>query len=138
MSDKLRVAIATLKRLQNGDTDYSGAINMHRDLCDRARQQIAQIEPQHGHSEVLSILLEHAPALVATLSSAQITDLAEARRLEGVLVQRSFQMVESLLRQAVTQRARAYDPKVISKQAATLIELATIINRQNRHQEEGK
>jgi hypothetical protein len=128
VSDKLRVAVATLKRLQDGDADYNGALAMHRDLGSNARRQLAKIEPEHGHSEVLSAIMEHAPAISAALTSAQINSLQDALRLEDQLTQRSLQLAESLLRQAVTRQARAYDGKVVIKHAQSLIELAQIIH----------
>jgi hypothetical protein len=130
VSDKLRVAVATLKRLQDGDADYNGALAMHRDLGNSLRRQLAQIEPEHGHSEVISAVMEHAPAIAAALTSAQISTLADARRLEDQLTQRSLQLAESLLRQAVTRQARAYDGNVVGKHCPALIELAEIINNQ--------
>ena len=127
VSDKLRVAVATLKRLQDGDADYNGALAMHRDLRNSLRRQLAQIEPEHGHSEVISCVMEHAPAIAAALTSAQINSLQDARKLEDQLTQRSLQLAESLLRQAVTRQARAYDGHVVTKHAQALIELADII-----------
>lgn len=129
MSDKLRVAVANLKRLQDGDTDYNGALAMHRDLGGNARRQLAQIEPDHGHSEVLTTIMEHTPAIAAAITSAQINGLPEARKLEDQLTQRSLQLAESLLRQAVTRHARAYDGDVVIKHATSLIELALIIHK---------
>ena len=127
VSDKLRVAVATLKRLQDGDADYNGALAMHRDLGNNLRRQLAQIEPEHGHSEVISTVMEHAPAIAAALTSAQVNGLPDARKLEDQLTQRSLQLAESLLRQAVTRQARAYDGQVVSRHAKALIELAEII-----------
>ena len=137
MSDKLRVAIATLKRLQDGDTDYNGALEMHRDLTQGVRQQLSRLEPENGHSEVLATILEHAPAIAATLTSAQLDNVSDAKRLEDQLVQRCFQMVESLLRQAVTRQARAYDGQVVRKHAPALAELAAIIGQTSPSHKEG-
>jgi hypothetical protein len=137
MSDKLRVAMTTLKRLQDGDNDYNGALDMHRDMCKGLRQQLAKLEPELGHSEVLAALMEHVPAMSATLTSAQASTAVDAKRIEAVLVQRCFLLVESLLRQAVTQKARAYDTQVISKHSAPLIELGTIIQRSSLDNKEG-
>lgn len=128
VSDKLRVAVATLKRLQDGDTDYNGALAMHRDLISNVRRQLAEMEPQHGHSEVLSTIMEHAPALAAALTSAQIKSLSDAIKLENQLTQRSLQLAEGLLRQAITRQARAYDGQVVIQNALALIELAQIIH----------
>lgn len=128
LSDKLRVAVATLKRIQDGDTDYNGALAMHRDLGNSLRNQLAQIEPEHGHSEVISTIMEHAPAIAAALTSAQVNSVSDARKLEDQLTQRSLQLAESLLRQAVTRQARAYDGNVVIKHAQSLIELSQIIH----------
>ena len=137
MSDKLRVAITTLKQLQEGGTDYNGALSMQRDLCGNTRRQLAQIEPKHGHSEVLSAILEHAPAISAALTSAQIHGLPDARRLEDQLTHRCLQLAESLLRQAITRKARAYDGDVVARHSAQLIELANMIHRQSINTREG-
>ena len=137
LSDKRRVGLATLKRQQEGDADYDGALEMQRDLCKNLRKQLARQEPEYGHSEVLANLLEHAPALMATIASAQTKDIAQARQIENLLVQRSLQMVESLLRQAVTRQARAYDPQVLTRHIAPVLELTQIIQQQAIHTKEG-
>ena len=137
LSDKLRVGLATLKRQQEGDADYDGALDMQRDLCKNLRKHLAKQEPEYGHSEVLANLLEHAPALMAAIASAQTKDIAQARQLENLLVQRSLQMVESLLRQAVTRQARAYDPQVLTRHIAPVLELTQIIQQQAIHTKEG-
>jgi hypothetical protein len=128
VSDKMRVAVATLKRLHDGDSDYLGALGMFRDLNRNTRKSIAGLESMHGHSEVLAILAEHAPALAAGLSSAQITDIDAAKQLEDLLVKRTLQLAETLLRQALTSEASAYDTQVIRKNSKRLIELANVIS----------
>lgn len=137
MSDKLRVGLAMLKRQQEGDADYDGALDMQRAFSKNLRKQLAKLEPEHGHSEVLATLLEHAPALMAAIASAQTKDMAEARRLEDLLVQRSMLLVESLMRQAITRQARAYDPQVVTRHISPVLELTTIIQQQATHTKEG-
>jgi hypothetical protein len=128
VSDKMRVAVATLKRLHDGDSDYLGALGMYRDLNHNTRKSIAKLEATHGHSEVLAILAEHAPAIAAGLSSAQISDVQTAMALEDQLVKRTLQLAETLLRQALTSEASAYDPQVIRKNSKRLIELAQVFS----------
>jgi hypothetical protein len=128
VSDKMRVAVATLKRLHDGDSDYLGALGMYRDLNRNTRKSIASLEATHGHSEVLAILAEHAPAIAAGLSSAQISDIQTARQLEDLLVKRTLQLAETLLRQALTSEASAYDSQVIRNNSKRLIELAHVIS----------
>jgi hypothetical protein len=128
LSDKLRVAVATLKRLNDGDSDYMGALSMCRDLARGTRERVATLEPEHGHSEVLAAITEHVPALAASLNSAQVRTLEDAKALEDQLVKRSMQLAETLLRQALTIDASAYDGQVIRKNTKRLAELAKVIS----------
>jgi hypothetical protein len=132
VSDKLRVAVTNLKRMHDGDTDYLDALAMYRDLGRGTRGYIAALERQSGQqSEVLAALMEHLPALLSELNAAQPESLADARRLEAQLVKRTLQLAETLLRQAVTASAAAYDPKVVTHHSARLLELARLIPTNN-------
>ena len=128
VSDKMRVAVANLKRMHDGDSDYIGALAMYRDLGRGTREHIAALERDTGeHSEVLAAMLEHIPALMAALNAAQPRSVGEAQHLEETLVRRTMQLAETLLRQAVTSGAAAYDPRVVSKNAGRLLEIARIV-----------
>ena len=129
LSDKLRVAVLSLKRMHEGDSDYVGALSMYRDLGRNTRDQIAHLEQQTGqHSEVLGALTEHVPALVAMLHASQVTSVEAAQKLESDLVKRALQLAEVLLRQAVTGRAAAYDDHVVASHSKRLLELAQLIS----------
>lgn len=131
LSDKLRVAVLNLKRMHEGGSDYLGALSMYRDLGRSTREQIAQLERESGqHSEVLAAFVEHLPALLAMLHASQAPSPEAARELEAMLVRRTFQLCETLLRQAVTERAAAYDEQVVRANAARLLELAHLISSQ--------
>jgi hypothetical protein len=128
VSDKLRIAIATLRRLHDGASDYMGTLEMYRDLGRRSRERFAQLEREiAGHSEVLATLSEHLPALLAMLHASVPATVKDAKGLEQALVQRTFQLCETLLRQAATRDAAAYDPQVIQRNMNRLIELARIL-----------
>ncbi|WP_374334338.1 hypothetical protein [Leeia sp.] len=137
MSDKLRAGLTQLKHQQEGDADYGSALERQKALAETLRRQLARLEPAQGHSEVLATLLEHVPSLMAALASAQVLDLKDAQRLEDQLIQRSMQLLENLLRQAVTRQARAYDPDVVTRRITPILELATIIQQQGIHTTEG-
>lgn len=132
VSDKVRVAVSTLKRLHDGDSDYMGALAMQRDLGRTTRDQIAKLERSEGvHSAVLAAFSDHLPELMASLNSAAVTSTKEARELEAQLVRRLFQLTESILRQAVTAEAAAFDVKVVHKQAPRLADLVHAIISNN-------
>lgn len=129
LSDKLRVAVLHLKRMHDGDADYLGALSMYRDLGRNTREQIAQLERKTGqHSEVLAAFMEHLPALIAMLHASQASSPNSAKELEAVLVKRTMQLAETLLRQAVTTRAAAYDEKVVIDNSTRVLELAQLIS----------
>jgi hypothetical protein len=129
VSDKLRVAILHLKRVHEGDTDYLGALSMYRDLGRSTRDQIAHLEQKTGqHSEVLAALMEHLPALIALLHSSQISSPQSAKELEAALVRRTLQLAETLLRQAITGGAAAFDEKVITDNSTRLLEVARLVS----------
>ncbi len=129
MSDKLRVAMSTLRRLQDGDQNYIDSLEMHREMCKGLRQSLSKLESEQGRSEILVAALESIPSLMATLTSANLKTATEVKNLEKQVVQRCFQFAENLLRQAITRQARAYDPDVVNKHATTLLELAVIIQQ---------
>lgn len=129
VSDKVRVAVAHLKRTHVGDSNYLEALNMYRDLGRNTREQIAGVElNEHAHSDVLAALMEHLPALIATLNAAQVNSLQSAQQLETQLVRRTMQLTETLLRQAVTSKAAAFDGDVIHQHSARVCELARLIS----------
>jgi len=128
ISDKLRVAVSTLRRIHEGDNNYADGLSMYRDLLRNTRDHIAALERESGtHSEVLAAFLEHLPALIATLNSATVPDIAEARQLENQLVKRAMQLIESLLRQGVTAEAAAFDPQVIHHNSSRVSELVRVL-----------
>jgi hypothetical protein len=132
VSDKVRVAVSTLKRLHDGDSDYMGALAMQRDLGRTTRDQIAALERAQGvHSAVLAAFSDHLPELIATLNSAHVSNAKEAAELEAQLVRRLFQLTESLLRQAVTAEAAAFDVRVVHKQAPRFTDLVQAIISNN-------
>lgn len=136
VSDKIRVAVANLKRMQDGDANYIDALTMYRDLGRATREQVAHLERDTGqHSEVLAALMEHLPALVATLHGARLVTVEDAKQLEAVLVRRTMQLAESLLRQAITSKAAAYDARVVTKHSGRLLEMARLLSPPPTEQE---
>lgn len=127
-SDKLRVLLAQLKRQHEGSLDFVAAHAWARDLTARLRDSLVRIERQGGrHSEVLGAVLDHATTALALLMSAAPADEKAAEQLEDALVRRAFALCESLLRQAVTENAAAYDAQVVRRHMPVTIELASTI-----------
>jgi hypothetical protein len=128
LSDKLRIAISNLKRLHDGDSEYSDALALVRDMGRNTKESIARLEQTHGHSEVTAAIYEHSLAMAASLMSAQVITLEDAITLEERLVKRAMQLSEALIRQAVTSHASAFDPGVIQKHSDRVIELVRMLS----------
>lgn len=127
-SDKLRVLLGQLKRQHDGAFDYVAAHAWARDITGRLRLALVRAEGETGqHSEVLGSLLEHLTSTLALMVSQAPAEAAEAARLEDALVRRAFALCETLLRQATTTAAAAYDPGVVRRHMAATIELAARI-----------
>jgi hypothetical protein len=125
-SDKLRVLLGQLKRQHDGAFDYAAAHAWARDLTGQLRDSLVTLEGRTGvHSEVMTALLEHTTAVLALLVSQAPQDNKQAAKLEEALVRRSFALFETMLRQATTAAASAYDPSVVRRHMAGTIELAT-------------
>lgn len=128
-SDKLRVLLGQLKRQHEGSYDYVAAHAWARDLTSRLRDALVRIEGVSGsHSAVLAALLEHTVTALALVISQVPGSPSEAARLEDVLIKRSFDLFEALLRQAVTGRAAAYDPAVVHRHMSGALELSRAVN----------
>jgi hypothetical protein len=124
-SDKLRVLIGQLKRQHDGAFDYAAAHAWARDLTGRLRDALVAMEGRTGtHSDVMAAVLDHTTAALALLVSQAPQDNEQAAKLEEALVRRSFALCETLLRQATTATASAYDPKVVRRHMAGTLELA--------------
>lgn len=127
-SDKLRVLLGQLKRQHDGAFDFVAALAWCRDLVARLRDGLARLEDQQGrHSEVLLQVLDHSCHTMALLISAQPNTPEGAAQLEDALLRRSFALTESLLRQATTPAASAFDPQVVQRHLPTTLQLAQAI-----------
>ena len=125
-SDKLRVLLGQLKRQHDGAFDYVAAHGWARELTHRLREALVRIEGAEGrHSEVLGALVEQVTALMALVISAAPASADDAARLEDALVRRAALLGESLLRQAATSGAHAFEPEVVRRHLAPPIELAS-------------
>jgi hypothetical protein len=128
-SDKLRELLARMKRQHEGSLDYVSAQSWFADVIAPLKRGLTALERDEGiRSEVLSTLADHLTALASTLVSAHPHTKEEAAALEEQIVKRVFAMAEALLRQGVTPRAPAYDPKVVRKHCAQTIELAKLVD----------
>lgn len=124
-SDKLRVLLGLLKRQHDGALDYVAAHAWARDLMGRLRESLVRAEGRTGkHSEVVSLLLDHLTSTLALVVSQAPQNEVDAIKFEEALVRRAFALSESMLRQASTPEAAAYEPTVVRRHMGPTLELA--------------
>jgi hypothetical protein len=130
-SDKVRSLIGQLRRQHEGSLDYQRSLAWLRDLLAPFVSAVRAIEHQNKmHSEVLTLAAEALPQIMAAMLSQRglaSDDKAQAIEIEELVVQRSLQLLTSILRLAVTSNAACYNPKVLDPHLPQVLEIAEII-----------
>jgi hypothetical protein len=139
-SDKVRSLIGQLRRQHEGTLDYQRSLSWLRDLVAPFVSAIGALEHHNKmHSEVLALVAEALPQIMATLVSERgITNDATKRAIEveQIVVQRCFQLLTAILRLAVTRDAPCYNPKVLDQYVPEVLEIAGIIAQTRKMREE--
>jgi hypothetical protein len=140
-SDKLRGLIAQMRRQHQGTMDYAACVAWLRDLLGPFVVALRDVENRHRlHSDAVNAIVEWMPQIAATMLAERRFGKdapAQATALEDVLLQRCFQLFNTLLRLGVTPRAECYDPAAIERHLGRVLELAEMISN-DRKQRKGK
>ena len=139
-SDKVRALIGQFRRQHEGTLDYQRSLTWLRDLVAPFVSAVRALEHHNQmHSEVLTLVAEALPQIMATLLSERTLGSdpkARAIAVEEIVVQRCFQLLTSILRLAVTRDAACYNPKVIDAHVPPVLEIVEIIAQTRRMREE--
>ena len=139
-SDKLRGLIAQMRRQHEGTLDYARSLGWLRDLVSPFVTGIRAVENHNRmHSEVLTLIAEWLPQVMATIVSERALPSDAKKRaveIEEIIVQRCFQLLASLMRLAVTREAACYDPAVIGKHATHILEIADVVAQTRKLRED--
>jgi hypothetical protein len=139
-SDKLRALIGQMRRQHEGTLDYQGSLSWLRDLVSPFVTAIRALEHENRmHSEVLTLVAEALPPIMATLLSERgLAKDAKARAIEveAIVVQRCLQLLTSILRLAVTRDAGCYSPTVIDDHVGSVLEIADVVRQARKIREE--
>lgn len=140
-SDKLRGLIAQMRRQHQGTMDYAACVGWLRDLLAPFVTALREVEHRHKlHSDAVNAIVEWVPQIAALMLAERRFGKdapAQAAALEEALIQRSFQLFNTLLRLGVMPRAECYDPAAIERHLGRVLELAEMISN-DRKQRKGK
>ena len=139
-SDKLRALIAQIRRQNEGTLDYSGSVAWLREQIAPFVNALRDIENRHRmHSAAVNAVIEWVPVVMATMLSERAIGArdaeARARHIEETLLQRSFQLLTTLMRLGVTRQADCYDPSAIERHLPRVLELAELISAERQRKE---
>jgi hypothetical protein len=139
-SDKLRSLIGQLRRQHEGSLDFQRSLAWVRDLVAPFVNSVRALEHhQRMHSEVLTLVAEALPQMMAILLSERGLDSDARQRaveVEEIVVQRCLQLLASILRLAVTRDAACYNPRVIDMHVAPVLEIAEIVAQTRKLREQ--
>lgn len=130
-SDKLRALIAQMRRQHEGTLDYERSLGWLRDLVAPFVTAVRAMENQNRmHSEILTLVAEWVPQVMATLLSERALARDARKRaveVEDILAQRSFQLLISLLRLGITRDAGCYSPAALDRHLPKVLEISQIV-----------
>lgn len=134
-SDKLRALIADARRRRQEMGDYAGSLRQVKQWLGPASERVLQVENASlPHSELVLPLLDWtsealAFALAQVPGSGMTAEKCEnaARELEQGLADRTFRLIDKVLRMAITERAPCYDGAAIDSRIGPILELARVI-----------
>ncbi|MDG4595180.1 MAG: hypothetical protein P9F75_05740 [Candidatus Contendobacter sp.] len=130
-SEKLRALLARIRKQEAGMTSPEMCAAWMRTLARPFLDTVSVHERKHKiHSDLVSLVSESAPRIMATLISTRLSEDAsqeEALDVEAVLAQQCFRLLTSLLRAAVTTHPATYDEDVLDRYLPDIIEIADII-----------
>lgn len=131
-SDKLRALVAQLRRQHEGSLEYGASLQWMQDLVAPFATALGAFEHRQGkHSEVVRLISDWVPQLMALLVSENTLGrepLRRAQEIEEKLTARSIQLLLGILRLGITPGVDCYDPQVLEKFLPQVIELSAIID----------
>jgi len=138
-SDKLRALISQMRRQFDGTLDYDGSLAWLRELVAPFVTAVRGFENNNRmHSEVLTLVAEWVPQIMAILvSERSLGKDAKARavEIEDIVAQRSFQLLTSLLRLAVTRDVGCYNSAAMDRHVPPVLEIANVVNQIRKSRE---
>lgn len=130
-SDKLRAIIQRHRREHDGSQSYELALGWLREIAQPFAHEVAAYEHRSStRSEVVAIMLEWVPQLMALLASEHIPGDAgplRARQVEDMLLQRGVALLGALLRLGISPSGYTYDEAAIAEQLPRLGKLVDAV-----------
>ena len=130
-SEKVRALLADARKREQGFSNYSSCLGMVQEMLAPTHQRLRAAEHREGvHSELVLELTQWMPEALAYLLTSldeDVPDRDALKTFEQGVAERLFRLIENVVRMNVTQECRGYDPAVVAKRIAPVIELVRVI-----------
>ena len=142
LSEKVRTIIAEARRRRAGSERYADNLYFMEELLSSAMHRLRETEAEKDmHSELMLALGHWLPDAMASLMSGvpasdSENNTEELKKLEAVMADRVFALIEQVLRLAVTGRSPCYDPAVVTDRASEVIRLSEFIKESSTRKQE--
>lgn len=141
-SEKLRHLIGEVHHKSKGPSDYPESIFQTQQWLAPLLEAIQSAETRLDmHSDIVLLLHEWLPDFLARTRLAGIPEnnslSPEAlQKLESIVADRLFRLMERTLQLALISRCRCYDPELLAKRMDNLQQLAALITKQQANNKE--
>lgn len=136
-SEKVRALLAEARRRRESFSDYSSCLGMVQEMLTPTYHRLREAERREKvHSELLLELTQWMPEALAFLLTTlddQEPDRDQLQAFERGVAERLFRLIENVVRMNVTDQCRGYDPLVVARRMAPVIELVRVIQAKRGH-----
>jgi hypothetical protein len=137
-SEKLRAMASFFRAYHEHMMDYAQCQSELNRLMERFTKELRAAEHlTNRHSDLMDRVLSFSSELSATLITSNIpgtdepTSVQKLLELEERLLRLALQLLESILRMALTRESPTYNPQLLHGKLSTTIELLTLISARN-------
>lgn len=129
-SDKVRAIIAERRRLAPEGNSYGQVLSWIEGSLAPILLKLREAQNREKeYSEVIRITAEWLPDLLAhmLIDGKKVQDKQGLAKLEADITDKTFRLIEAILRLGVTDEAPCIDKRAVSRRIATSIELVKVI-----------
>jgi len=135
-SDKLREILRAAREREKGIQDVAACEDLLRSMVRPAERGLRQLQRETGiRSDFVIKLYERLPEMFAELIAAAPGSEGgpeQLKRFEETLSAELFSLIEEIFDLGLTTQSRTYDPDLMDRRLAPILEIARLLEQQRR------
>ncbi|MBN9669671.1 hypothetical protein [Roseibium aggregatum] len=141
-SDKLREILRSAREREEGTQDVAACEELLRAMARPAEKGLRQLQRETGiRSDFVMKLYERLPEMLSELVASAPGTGKEAKdlvRFEADLSAELFSLVEEVFDLGLTKPSRTYDPELMDKRLAPILEIARLLEQKLQSRSSGR